>query len=367
MDIGGSDGELGYKEIGQLIIGEHVSRPPTESAAMAKRRGESKQGDESDAGLADLPQVADEVWQADIRRVPAWIRIAGVLQRPWMIFVTNRTCDQVLAHAMPDDAPDAEMLWRNLAAAMGSPLVGEPHRPVRIELRNERYRSELAPALDRIGVASVVRPDLDHVDFVLDDLARELSGGSRVPSLLDAPGMKRRQVGRYYTAAASFYRRRPWEQVTSDRPIRVECGKFHSGPWYAVVMGQSGMVFGAALHEGEDGLEQILTGGEDEAESIRRTSAISLMYSEQFEIAVKDLDASEVDQWEVAGPHAFPLAIRLNPGRAVRALLTWELELLEACLWAIPDFLEAGDVPEARVRVPSLGEDLELLLSWPRC
>jgi hypothetical protein len=52
-----------------------------------------------------------------------------------------------------------------------------------------------------------------------------------------------------------------------------------------------------------------------------------------------------------------------HPGRTVRAPLRWELQLLEACLWAIPDFL-AVDAERARIRTPRVSESMELVLSW---
>jgi hypothetical protein len=62
-------------------------------------------------------------------------------------------------------------------------------------------------------------------------------------------------------------------------------------------------------------------------------------------------------------PAAYPLALRINPGRTVRTPLRWELRLLEACLWAIPDFL-AVDAERARIRTPRVSETMELVLSW---
>ncbi len=329
-----------------------------------KRKSSGRERSVRDGNLGELPQVADEVWQADIRRSPAWVRIAGVLQRPWMILVTNSTEDLVLAHAMPDRPPSAEMLWENLAEAMQSPEVGIPHRPAQVHLRAEPLRQALLECLEGIGIQCLVRGKLEHLEFVLDDLAKHLQGGRSIPSLVEVPGVESAQVARYFKAAAEFYRRRPWEHVTSDTPIKVECGKFESGPWYAVVMGQSGMVYGLALHEGEEVLNAILAQGEAEMENIRKTSAISLMYGEKFEISVKDLDAADDGHWSVANPAAYPFAIRGNPGRAVRAPLSWELQLLEACLWALPDFLRLGAAQGARVKVPSVAEDMELRLSW---
>jgi hypothetical protein len=37
----------------------------------------------------------------------------------------------------------------------------------------------------------------------------------------------------------------PWKKVGYEAAIKVECDKFQSGPWYAVLMGQSGAAGGA--------------------------------------------------------------------------------------------------------------------------
>jgi hypothetical protein len=50
-------------------------------------------------------------------------------------------------------------------------------------------------------------------------------------------------------------------------------------------------------------------------------------------------NAAEKHGWTVAGPEAYPMVIRINPGLAMRPPLVWELELLEGCLRTIPDFL----------------------------
>jgi hypothetical protein len=56
------------------------------------------------------------------------------------------------------------------------------------------------------------------------------------------------------------------------------------------------------------------------------------------------VEAVRLHGFEVAGPNAYPLAFRMEAGRRFRSPVAWELELLEACLWVIPDFLKrAGD------------------------
>jgi len=51
------------------------------------------------------------------------------------------------------------------------------------------------------------------------------------------PGVTPEQVGSFYQAAASFFRQKPWKKVGYEAAIRVECDKFESGPWFAVLMG----------------------------------------------------------------------------------------------------------------------------------
>ena len=88
---------------------------------------------------------------------------------------------------------------------------------------------------------------------------------------------------------------------------------------------------------------------------------MSLMFSEAFEINVRDLDAAERHGWPVAGPEAYPLVLRINPGLAVRAPLVWELELLEGCLRAIPEFLaEKKAVLEKTIAEACIGVKLVL-------
>ena len=171
------------------------------------------------------------------------------------------------------------------------------------------------------------------------------------------------QVGGFYAAAAEFYRRRPWQRVPGDTLIKVECDKFQSGPWYAVVMGQSGVQQGVAVYEDLAALQGMITGGRSEEENSRGMSALSLMFSEAFEIPVRDLDAAERHGWPVAGPEAYPLVIRINPGLATRPPLVWELELLEGCLRAIPEFLAEKKAVLVKT-VAAASAKLTVRLSW---
>jgi hypothetical protein len=94
---------------------------------------------------------------------------------------------------------------------------------------------------------------------------------------------------------------------------------------------------------------------------------MSVTFDDEFEIPVADYDAAQEYGWRVAGPDAYPTLMRIDTGMKLRQPTIGELEELEACLRAIPEFLDRHDVsdgtPETlRVRVAS-GER-EVRLSW---
>jgi hypothetical protein len=289
--------------------------------------------------LSSLPQSAGEIWQADARQLPAWIQVAGEPVRPWIGLVAEVESGAILATDMSTEKPAEDWLLTCVWQAMTAPAVGEPHRPAIIQVTSDRQRELLAARLAPVGIQCVRKPGL-KLSHLIDEFAAHL-GGERQHrrALVRSPGIKAAHVGRFFEAAAYFYRARPWRKIPGDSIIRVTSERFESGPWYAVVRGQSGIEQGLALYEDLQLLETLLTGQLSDKDYGRRTSALSLTYGEPFEIAPEDFDQAQEHGWPVAGPEAYPCVLRVNPGMALRTPLKWELELLEACLRAIPDFL----------------------------
>jgi len=311
--------------------------------------------------LAALPQNVGEVWQADTRKLSVWITENGEPQRPWSALVANRTEDLIIAQDLTMEEPNADSLWHGILAAILSPLAGEPHFPGVIEVASEDYHDALTPHLEPLGINCVVSDRLDHLDYIYSEMERSLSEPEQAPALIDTPGVTPNHVGGFFYAAAEYYQKMPWRNVAGDVPIKVCCDKFDTGTWYAVVMGQSGMTLGLALYENLDVLKSLLR---EDADANRRNSGLSVMYGEAFEIAIPDLDAAEENGWPVAGPEAYPMILRVNPGMAVRPPLAWELELAAGCLRAIPSFLTRSERGPARMTVPVATGELDLELSW---
>ena len=105
-----------------------------------------------------------DVWQADFRLTPHWIKIAGEPVRPWVVLITSRSDDLVLAHEITDEPPSSDLLWDVLAEAMSKPAAGEPHRPTELQVRSDERWDELKPHLDEIGITVVPTEELDQLD-----------------------------------------------------------------------------------------------------------------------------------------------------------------------------------------------------------
>jgi hypothetical protein len=77
--------------------------------------------------------------------------------------------------------------------------------------------------------------------------------------------------------------------------------------------------------------------------------------------------AAKKHRWQVARPDAYPEIFRKERGMSVRPPLAWELELVEACLRAIPDFVNQhtqDDPATEEITVPLASGRLKLVLSW---
>jgi len=336
-----------------------TAMPPLERAQRVAN--ETSPAEEEWHTLASLPQRVEETWQADVQRLPVWIHAAGEPTRPWVSLIADVESDAILATEIVSDEPRDNLLLKGVWQALCSPAAGVAHRPGIIQVASDRQREVLAARLETIGVRCVTNSDLKHVRLLIDELAAHFGGRQQHKALIHSPGVKIAQVGSFFEAAAHFYRTRPWRQIPGDSVIRVACERFDSGPWYAVVMGQSGIEQGLALYEDPHLLRVLLTGQLSDEESGRRTSAISVTFGEAFEMAPEDLDAIDEHGWPVAGPEAYPCVLRVNPGMALRTPLKWELELLEGCLRSIPDFL-GQHVSKAEVPVTVSGDTLTLQL-----
>lgn len=315
--------------------------------------------------LLALPQAFDN-WQADFQPLPTRVRIEGEWHQPLVGVVLSSSAGLVLAQAVFENAPSADELWNGLIQAMDAPMAGEPHRPTTIQVRAVEPWDTLKPHLQELGIEVETVERCDDVEELLRQFSEDLTG-DQPPGLLEVPGVNREQVAGFYRAAAEFYRRAPWRKLGFESAIRVDCDRLDSGPRYAVIMGQSGLTFGLALYDDLRVLRKLWASRMSDEENARETVALTVTYEESANLPDADLDAIEQFGWEIAGPEAYPSIFRKERGLSMRPPLGWELELMQSCLYLIPDFVDRypPDDPtklEATVEVPS--GPLRLTLAW---
>jgi hypothetical protein len=271
----------------------------------------------------------------------------------------------VLAFELTHEPPTVAQAWQVLLRAMERPEAGEPHRPTEVQMaEGPGWAQSLRPALGAIGVGCEAVAALDGLDTLLDELSGHLAAQG-TSALLDMPGVTPEAVGGLFDAAAVFYRQAPWKK-TGERPIRIDCARFESGPWYAVVMGQAGMTSGLVLYDDLATLRRIQRGGMSEEDNARQTAALAVVFGDKTDLAPADAAALAQHGWPVAGPDAYPSVYRMEPGLSMRPPLAWEVQLLEGCLRAVPEFArkKTRRLAPLSLTVPTAGGELPLVLAW---
>jgi hypothetical protein len=322
--------------------------------------------DTGDRQLHKLEQRFD-VWQVDAREVDTGLEVEGRIIRPWLALVGSLTDDLVLEFEMLHEKPGPAQLWPMMRKAMLAPADGTAHRPTAVQVGSADLADGLRSHLEPLGITCETVPALEFVDAVVDELIAQIPmfRSAHQPGLLEMPGVTPASVASLFDAAALFYEQTPWKKV-GERPIRVTCERFDSGPWFAVMLGQGGMSSGLVLYDDLDQLREIQSGALSEEENARRTSALSLIYGTQEDLIPDDLDAARQHGWRVAGADAYPVIYRMEPGLSIRAPLAWELQLLEGCLRGLPEFVrkKTRRLEPMSITLPTEGGDLPLELSW---
>jgi hypothetical protein len=249
---------------------------------------------------------------------------------------------------------------------MQHPLVGSPHRPAELQVRPGVGWESLQGSLHDLGIRLVMTDSLDWMDSLQEELTEHLNP-EREPGLLDVPEVTPTQIGGLYESAAFYFQQAPWRRIGYEAPIQIECSKFPSKPRYAIVMGKMGQTLGLTLYEDLKLLRRLLTGRLSDEENTRLTVATTVIFGKASEIPVADLDKAERHGWKVAGPEAYPWFFHKERGQSLRPLLDWEIELMEACLRAVPDFVARHpqhDPAQEEMIVPVASGAVPMTLSW---
>ncbi len=284
--------------------------------------------------LRRLPR-SDFVVQACLRRLPKWLMEDGEKRLPWVVLVVNPTTELILGTKLFIEEPTAKLLWDIVSSVVELPAVQDAFRPARIIVVPDPLWDSLAPHLEEIEIELESSRELPFLEAVFEDLIENMTRDEPL-GLLDVPRVKPAAVAGFFSAAAEFYRRGPWRFVGDSHALKIECARFESGPWYAVIMGQSGITVGLALYEQLGMIRSLWEADAGDRERNRQSIVLAVTLDRESDANAKDLVAAYERGWEIAHPEAFPTVYRKELGMTMRPPLAWELTLLEGCLRRSP-------------------------------
>ena len=143
-----------------------------------------------------------------------------------------------------------------------------------------------------------------------------------------------------------------------EEPIVIRCDDLHMGERVAIVLGVTGLQSGLCVFDDEESHSALSFG----AVSINECRTLTVCYEEEGVMAAVDLQLIERLGWPIAASNAWPATMRLAPRRQPRSPSADELVYLDACLRALPDFIDSGsDAQTVQVQTGTRPVDLHLL------
>jgi tetratricopeptide (TPR) repeat protein len=318
--------------------------------------------------LKKIKQVYGRSWEVGIYEVSVWWNLEGSFVRPWATLIVSPEQEMIVARELSPEPPMPEQLFDMIASAIRKPAEGKALRPAEIQVRESPLWDQLRPHLEEIGVDCINRKVLAEVDSVFDHMSTNVFEPQvSAMSLLDIPGMTNGKARAFYASAADYYRAAPWRYVPIDASIIIECDEWPGTKcrrWSAAIPGHRGAVLGLGL--ADENLRKP-SGDCHSAQGDGFIPARTLFFSEIFETSPSDDVVAAREGWSVAAPEAYPTIAAYDGNADPMLPKLWEVELIDACLLAIPQFVRRHDFESTQVEtitVHAICGPRTLKLSW---
>lgn len=242
------------------------------------------------------------------------------------------------------------------------PAPPAPPAPASTPTARQRLRS-----LFRTGeaVLPAAAPEAESEDRV-SLIARATSIGERLaqrakrqplPPLETAPGITPEALAGFFAAASRFLDARPWQRIRHRRTIRLDAASLGTEPAFLMVLGDGNSHRGLVIFLQRPAVTMHLQG------SLLGHLATWAGFLAVFLGGPHDQAAGEADAVCNDG-HGYTPA---EPVQSLRRPRASELQVLEACLRAVPAFIERHDDSAGaaeNVSVPVAGGEVQMTLSW---
>ncbi len=258
---------------------------------IPNKKGRSRELEKEIPALKNLPHRPGQVLVGGMRTVDVFIREGKEYFKPKLALWLDQSWGMVLNSEiiMPSQSLDGGItealagLFQAIIgpytlppipSPLGNPSFPQPGLPERIVVTDQA----LAQAITRLFAPLNIPVEYWAGPIeVLEEAFRGVSQAMGADPEAQPPEPfewfleTERDLPFLYKAAASFWRRKPWEYVTSDFPFRVELGS-KNGPdpktprLYPVVLGNAGMVIGIAFYFSLADFRTVVRLGEEQSD-----------------------------------------------------------------------------------------------------
>jgi hypothetical protein len=295
--------------------------------------------------------MATSEWVIGVRELSSEVSEGRKSYRPEVVVVVDAASGYVFATELAK--PGAT---RDVAAAVvrrALQAVGEPSR-IRVatqELKDALAGFDLEIVVGDTREATEVFAALEaHLDTRSENVDDTYLHGDITASVL----------ARFFTAAARLYRAKPWASIPGDECLAVDCPALGIRDGRLTVVGQMGQSFGFALYADRAAFEAVEVLSDDPGGDV--PPQIMFHFDTRSEVGKPRADEVRRHRWALAGPSAYPGAVRVEGRDRVFELAADELVAIAAVADTLAMLVEEtselarrwNDLPP--VRVDSTGE-----------
>lgn len=350
------------KICGTVDVGCSQRKPTAEEKKhlqqLMKMLAVSESASAETADISELPQ-REETWLYGLFHPPLWIADQAAPRRGWFQLAADATAGLIVGTDVTEQQPTPEEMESFLRRAMSAPAVGDPRRPQQVLLDPaDAGTLEKAP-LESAGIAvGTLGKSEIFTELVGDLLARN---GPTDGPLMEVDGVDAASLQRLYEACARVYESAPWQVTSGDQFLELSCSGWENTTWAACVTGQLGQEFGVSVYEDPDFVRNIMDTGEMDPKRMR---CVIAHFQKAYEVIPADVWTIERHDWPVAGPDAYPLIVRYNPGPEVTRPSAEDLEILETAMTHLLRCLELPYGETMTVENPHPDQTQPLTLRW---
>jgi tetratricopeptide (TPR) repeat protein len=316
--------------------------------------------------LKRLPRRPKEIWQGGLVRLPTWVQKEN--ERPFMpwsgAWVSVGTRLVHVGDTVPPSERRSGQALEAFAEFALDPMTGG-YLPGQVEVAGPGVAEAMKAALGPLDIAVIERERLTVLEGLLRGLGERLNEGKEIPGALSPEGATLARLASFAEAARLFHEVAPWRHLTSDDLIRIEAPRGPKEHAYALILGARGGEKGLLLFESAGFHERLLDPGTD-PELLEQETHDAVVYGEITEMPLEDAAMFEDHGLPVAGPGAYPWAIRFRPKGRIERLSPRALAHAEAVLRALAATTEEEiDAGRWTRVIPAAGGQVTVRLALP--